>query len=101
MFLGLVPLDDLGDGDVGLDLDPLIGGGDVGVGNGLQSSFRIRFPLQDNVGRAEIVVDWAQKLCCDVTKIMSLKISSLEFRISKGGRICFKTDVPLWNCIWN
>ena len=73
MFLGLVPLDDLGDGDVGLDLDPLVGGGDIGVGNGLESVMGIRLSLQDHVGRAEIVVDWAQKLCCDVTQIMSLK----------------------------
>ena len=58
-FLGLllvvVLLDDLGDGDVGLDLDPLVGVA-VGVGIGVAGVVRVGLPLQDNVGRAEIVM---------------------------------------------
>ena len=55
-LLGLgVLLDDLGDGDVGLDLDPLVGV-DAGVGIGVGGVVRVGLPLQDIVGRAEIVM---------------------------------------------
>ena len=53
-LLGLgVLLDDLGDGDVGLDLDPLVSVA-VGVGIVVAGVVRVGLSLQDNVGRAEI-----------------------------------------------
>ena len=47
----VLPDDDLGDGDVGFDLDPL--GVGVGLVGGGGNGVRVRLALQDNIGRAE------------------------------------------------
>ena len=62
MFLvGLIDLvillDDLGDGDDGCDLHPLVA---LGVGTGLGGVVGVGPPLQNDVGRAEMVVAWAE-----------------------------------------
>ena len=58
-LLLVVLLEDLGDGDVGLDLDPLVGAV-AGVGNCLVGVVRVRLPLQDDVGRAGKIQFWDQ-----------------------------------------
>ena len=87
-FVGLIGLvillDDLGDGDDGRDLHPLVA---LGVGTGLGGVVGVGPPLQNDVGRAEIAMDWSQdkKICYIeiLDKALSYMYNKCSWRLGK------------------